>query len=83
MSETYKTYFITRTSSYSGIEHTRSMNLTEEQHQEIQPWLQGGKGVRLIQHVVPHLSADDREFILTGLTGDEWRDLFCSEEVQP
>jgi hypothetical protein len=30
----------------------------------------------LIQDAMPHLSADEREFIMTGITEDEWERLF-------
>ena len=31
----------------------------------------------LIQNAIPHLSADDREFLLTGMTPDEWDSMFA------
>jgi hypothetical protein len=30
----------------------------------------------LIQNAMPNLSADEREFILTGITPDVWEELF-------
>ena len=32
--------------------------------------------VELIQNIVPHLSSDEREFLITGITPDEWDKLF-------
>ncbi|WP_396189902.1 hypothetical protein [Flavobacterium sp.] len=29
-----------------------------------------------MQDAFPHLSADDREFIMTGITAEEWNELF-------
>ena len=31
----------------------------------------------LLQHAFPHLSADEREFIKTGITSEEWEDMKC------
>jgi len=56
---------ITKTSMLSG--NTSSMNIDVSQDQ-IDLW-QGGS---LIQNVMPDLSADEREFIMTGVTAEEW-----------
>lgn len=56
---------VTRTSRLTGIERSRSLPITEAQ---LAQWQGGG----LIQNVFPDLSADDREFIMTGVTADEW-----------
>lgn len=42
----------------------------------IEEWLDGG----LIQNVMPWLSVDDREYILTGLSPEEWGKLFSEGE---
>jgi hypothetical protein len=63
---------ITRTSGFSGVEHTREIDVTEEQ---LQRWQNG----ELIQNVMPHLSADDREFLMTGITPEEWDAAFGKE----
>ncbi len=36
----------------------------------------------LIQDVVPYLSPDEREFIMTGLTPREWEMLFRESEKE-
>jgi len=56
---------ITRTSIITGTTRTKDLNVTPEQ---IKAW-EGGK---LIQDAMPQLTADEREFILTGVTQDEW-----------
>ena len=56
---------ITKTSMLSG--NTSSMDIDVSQDQ-IDLW-QGGS---LIQNVMPDLSADEREFIMTGVTPEEW-----------
>jgi hypothetical protein len=60
---------ITRTSGLSGITRTKDIDCTKEQYID---WLSGAR----IQDVMPHLSADDREFLLTGTTKEEWDSMF-------
>ena len=62
-----------RESPFSGKIHTREIPVTEEQYLE---WLEG----KLIQHAMPNISADDREFILTGITPEEWDAAFGEPE---
>lgn len=56
---------ITRKSPFSGKTNTREIDVTADQ---LDRWRAGG----LIQNVMPHLSADDREFLMTGITPEEW-----------
>ncbi len=60
---------ITRTSTLSGITRSLEIPCTEEQ-------MAAYKNGALIQVAFPNLTADQREFILTGITGDEWDELF-------
>lgn len=62
---------ITRTSPFSGKENTLEIAVTQEQ---IDSWRNG----ELIQNAMPNLSADEREFIKTGITSEEWEELFGS-----
>lgn len=64
--------FITRTSILTGVTRTRDMEITKEQ---VQAWESG----TLAQDAFPHLDADEREFIMTGITAEEW-DSMVSEE---
>lgn len=57
---------ITRTSTLSGITRSMEIPVTEQQ---LADW-KNGKG--LIQDVMPDLSNDEREFIMTGVTKEEW-----------
>ena len=58
---------ITRVSSMTGIERTKDLPITEEQ------WaLWNSVNPPLIQKCFPQLSNSDREFILTGMTDEEW-----------
>ena len=64
---------ITRTSRLSGITRTRDLNTTQEQ---LGKWASG----MLIQEAMPSISSDDREFIKTGITKEEWEIMFEGDE---
>lgn len=64
---------ITRTSPFSGKTHSMEINVTQEQ---LDVW-QGGQ---LIQKVLPHLTPDEREFLMTGITPEEWDAAFKDSE---
>lgn len=65
---------VTVRSAFSGNYHTRRMALTSAQYTT---WV--GTGVH-IQTALPHLSPEDREFLLTGATPEEWELAFGSDE---
>ena len=60
---------ITRTSSLSGNTNSMEIEVTQEQ---LSSWENG----TLIQNAMPNLSADEREFIMTGITSEEWDSAF-------
>ena len=60
---------ITKTSPLSGNTNTMDIEVSVEQ---IAAW-QGGE---LIQRAMPNLTADEREFIKTGITPEEWEEVF-------
>lgn len=60
---------ITRTSKLTGVEHTREIAITDAQ---LAAWRAGA----YIQDAAPHLSADDREFLISGATPEEWEEMF-------
>ena len=60
---------ITRTSPFSNKTNIMEIDVTEEQ---IALWESG----TLIQNAMPNLSADEREFIMTGITPEEWDSAF-------
>ena len=64
---------ITRKSQYSGIVRTRNLPVTNEQ---IQSW----EGGALIQNAMPQLNQEQREWLISGMTEDEWNELFGEEE---
>ena len=63
---------IIKRTSYFGVE--REMDLDVEQWQ-IDHWKAG----ELLQNAFPKLTADEREFIKTGITPSEWEEIHGSE----
>lgn len=64
---------ITRTSPFTGESRSLDIPITEAQYDT---WRSGA----LIQNAMPHLTPGEREFILTGITDDEWDNLFAEED---
>ena len=64
----------TRTSMFTGITRTRDLPVTQEQ---VDAWVMGA----MIQTAMPNLSASDREFIMTGVTDEEWEDAFGEDDA--
>lgn len=60
---------VTKRSQLSGKVRTREIDVTPMQ---IKRWQEG----ELIQKAMPHLSDDDREFLMTGITPEEWDAMF-------
>jgi hypothetical protein len=58
---------ITRKSGLTGEINTRDLDITPKQYTAY-------LGGTLAQLAFPHLSADDREFLITGITPEEWRE---------
>lgn len=56
---------VSRVSPFSGETNTMDLPITVEQYER---WLDG----ELAQHVFWDLTADQREFIMTGITPQEW-----------
>jgi len=66
---------ITKTSPFSGLTNVMDINITQEQYLA---WLDG----TLIQNAMPNISADEREFIMTGITPSEWEENFGASEEE-
>lgn len=60
---------ITRKSTFTGKENTMDVACTEEQ---LQRWQNG----EYIQVAMPNVSPDHREFLMTGVTPEEWNAVF-------
>jgi hypothetical protein len=63
---------ITKRSVFSGEMHTMNLNITAEQLAEYN----SSQGRRLIQDIFPYLTDDEREFLMTGATKEEWDAMF-------
>jgi len=59
---------IVRQSKLTGLIHSRDIDVTPEQLAQ----LALPNRTALIQHICPDLSPSDREFLLTGITDEEW-----------
>jgi hypothetical protein len=56
---------IMRLSPVSGLYTAKDIDVTTEQ---LEQW----EGGALIQNCMSHLNVDDREFIMTGITPEDW-----------
>lgn len=65
---------ITRTDMITGKLNTLNLDISIEQYND---WKFG----RLIQDVMPHLSADEREFLITGIMPGTFEEHFNDEEI--
>ena len=65
--------FIRKKSMFSGEWNIRNIPVTQSQ---LDDWQSG----TLIQDAMPNVSADDREFLKTGVTPEEWINTFGSEK---
>lgn len=57
---------LTKASLLSGRTTTREIGLSER---ELEAYYESDE---LIQRMYPHLSPEDREFVMTGITPEEW-----------
>lgn len=64
---------VTRVSILTGTERTRDLPITEQE-------LARFEGGELVQNVWPQLTPGDREFIMTGITEEEWEENFKEED---
>ena len=60
---------VTRKSTYSGIVRTIDLPITEDNMEAYANGL-------LPQDAFPQLSAADREFVKSGITDEEWKEMF-------
>jgi hypothetical protein len=63
--------WIKRKSVISGIERTRNIPVNPDEY------LSWQAGVGDIETLMPYLTDSDREFILSGITSDEWDAAFA------
>ena len=67
---------VSKRSVASGELNTMVLDFTMPQYMD---W----KGGMLIQNAMPQLSADEREFLMTGMTPAEWNEMFAQSNVGP
>ena len=60
---------ITRTSQATGITRDMELDITDEQILKYE----SGESIK---KAFPNLTPSEREFIMTGITEDEWKDIF-------
>ena len=60
---------IVRQSQLSGAISVMEIDITEEQLARVE---NRRANQELIQNIVPHLPKDEREFLITGITPEEW-----------
>mgnify|MGYP001037886024 CR=1 FL=1 len=63
---------VTRKNIFTGVKRSLDLDVTQE---GLNRWKNG----ELIQNVFPHLSVDEREFLMTGIIGEEWNELIEDE----
>ena len=64
---------VIQVSPISGNINTMELPIRQGQ---IEYWQASGE---LVQNVFPHLNADEREFLMTGITPEEWSTAFGKE----
>lgn len=73
---------ITCTSQFSGVTRTLDLPVTEEGLKRCwsQPEGKAAGGTEHIQDVFPHLTPGQREFLLTGITNEEWDEMWGDDD---
>jgi len=66
---------IAKVSPVTNQVNTMDLPITQSQYDA---WLQH-RGNTLIQHALPHLTDDQREFLISGCTKEDWDKLFPKE----
>ena len=64
---------VTRKSPFSGEINKMEISITFKQ---LSDWKNGAGN---IQDIMPEITADEREFIMTGITPEEWNSAFGEE----
>jgi hypothetical protein len=68
---------VTRRSCFTGKLNQMDIDMDP---QAFEAALREWEGGALIQEVFPDLSADEREFLMTGSTPAEWQEIFGSDD---
>lgn len=66
---------VTKRPPLSQVEHTLELDVTQEQ-------LDRHAAGEFAQDVFPELDADAREFLISGITAQEWADAFSTTDCE-
>ena len=69
---------ITRISQISNTHNSMELDITYDQLDRVN---NRHLSKELIQDIVPNLSKEEREFLITGITPKEWNELFNPQSV--
>ena len=64
---------VTKISQLTGNEHTLELNITSEELFRVE---NRRYTTELIQNIVPQLTMGEREFLISGITEEEWNNTF-------
>jgi len=67
---------ITRTSPITGRQNTLDLDISTDS------LLKWQSGLLLVQEAFPVLTADEREFLISGCTKEDWETLYGAEEKE-
>mgnify|MGYP003533939440 CR=1 FL=1 len=67
---------VKRKSVISGIERFRDIPANPED------WVSYTMGYKNLDEAMPYLSDEDKQFILSGITSDEWKEAFSTVEEE-
>lgn len=74
---------VTIRSQFTGKDETMELPLTQEEWEQgkAQSWkLNPGVGTKHMQDCFPQLNAGEREFLISGITPDQWKEMFGDDE---
>lgn len=76
------TFGVSKRSQLTGDMNT--LEFPSEHHQDIAEWIlrnqQNDPTLDMIQVMLPMLTVDQREFLMTGITPEEWKSIWEDEE---
>ena len=72
-------FTLVKQSTLTGIENSMEISLTPTEYKE---WarLEAGRTRPLVQDAFPQLSDDEKEFLITGITPEEWEKYMGSDD---
>jgi hypothetical protein len=69
---------ITKKSQLTGEEHSMNLDVSQDQMRRFHTRKETGE---YVQTIFPNLNPEEREFLLTGITPDEWNDFVVDGEI--